>query len=69
MDLFRVIDRCPVCGGDATSRYHGVAVECLNVPGPHLHRRCEDCGFSWGERPVAELSARLRRGTVGQRVG
>jgi hypothetical protein len=69
MDLFRVANRCPVCGGDATSRYHGVEAECFKSPGPHVHRRCEDCGFSWGERPVDELSARLQGDRVVHPVG
>jgi hypothetical protein len=50
MDLFRTISRCPQCGGDATSRFHHPAMHCSRMSGAHVHRRCEDCGFSWGER-------------------
>ena len=69
MDLFRVANRCPVCAGDAASRYHRVGVGCVTIPGPHVHHRCEDCGFSWGEGPAQELSARLRQDKVVHLVG
>jgi hypothetical protein len=56
MDLFSAVNRCPKCGGDASAKYHQVEFNCPHVPGPHMHRRCEDCGFGWGERPAPRLT-------------
>jgi hypothetical protein len=52
MELFHNANRCPQCGGDARSRYHRSGLGCFAGDSPHLHHRCEDCGFSWGETPV-----------------
>ena len=48
--VFRTVSRCPKCGGDATSRFHQSGLNCFGIAGPHVHRRCEDCGFSWAEK-------------------
>jgi hypothetical protein len=57
MELFHTANRCPQCGGDARSRYHGSGFGCFLDDGPHLHHRCEDCGFSWEGSPVVGGSA------------
>jgi predicted RNA-binding Zn-ribbon protein involved in translation (DUF1610 family) len=61
MDQFRVVNRCPMCGGNAISRYHRSDSTCSRMSGPHMHHRCEDCGFSWGERPVDQPTIRRQR--------
>jgi hypothetical protein len=48
--IFRPVSRCPKCGGDATSRIHQPGLHCGRMSGSHVHRRCEDCGFSWAEK-------------------
>jgi len=52
MEAFKADNRCPQCGGDASTKYHHHNVGCSRIPGSHMHRRCEDCGFSWGELPI-----------------
>jgi hypothetical protein len=56
MDLFSVANRCPKCRGDASAKYHQLGLNCLQMNGPLMHRKCEDCGFSWGERPSKQLT-------------
>jgi hypothetical protein len=56
MELFSVTNRCPKCGGDASTKYHRPGLNCRHMPGPHIHRKCEDCGFSWGEKTAKKLS-------------
>jgi len=47
MQEFNTANRCPICGGDATSKYH--------------RRRCEDCGYSWTEQPPSAPMAESRK--------
>jgi DNA-directed RNA polymerase subunit M/transcription elongation factor TFIIS len=46
--VFTVSNRCPVCGGDANSRYQPA----LSSTGPRMDRKCSDCGFTWVEKSV-----------------
>jgi hypothetical protein len=58
MDSFNADNRCPTCGGDASYTFHGHGLGCTRIAGDHMHRRCEDCGFRWGELPVRQASPR-----------
>jgi len=51
MEAFNPVSRCPICGGNAAFKYHRPAQGCSETISPHMHRRCEDCGFSWREEP------------------
>jgi hypothetical protein len=53
MNPFRAANTCAVCKGNASYRLHRVGVVCSGMSEPHMHRKCEDCGFSWGETPAA----------------
>jgi hypothetical protein len=30
---------------------HRPGLGCSEIPGTHMHRRCTECGFSWGSKP------------------
>ena len=60
MDAFQADNRCPKCSGDASAKHHGAGRGCAQFPGVHIHRRCEDCGFSWAEQILGMPSAPLQ---------
>jgi predicted Zn-ribbon and HTH transcriptional regulator len=51
--------QCPQCGGDATSTYHRSTegfIPCTGIAGvpkgkAHMHRKCLQCKYEWGEEP------------------
>jgi hypothetical protein len=63
MYAFNAANRCPICGGDATFKYHRPAHGCDETVSPHMHRRCEDCGFSWLEAPALAPLEAISRAT------
>jgi DNA-directed RNA polymerase subunit M/transcription elongation factor TFIIS len=64
MDTFNPANRCSQCGGDATFKYHA-SHRCADTAAAHMHRRCEDCGFSWREEaPSAPMATTLSQSRV-----
>jgi hypothetical protein len=49
--VFKADNRCPHCGGDASFKLRRPGLGTASAPDAYMHRRCEDCGFSWSEAP------------------